>query len=346
MSSAADESATGSGAADERFPARAGGAEPADAAAATATAPPPQALPPGAADPIEPSLPPSSLSLQPFRRVKGIGAAWNFTIGPALIYEGRKTIDVINKLNLPHVIIAEYLSEEELRKIELTRCLGFVIERGAMVDPTFWKFYDENRATVICARNARAYARNKEPVIVDGVRGVALFGPDDASLDNYQALRKLGPPREDVLYRETLRHLTTAIMGTYFRKQLQPPFQFSEHERLIEVAKRARQGKTTKEDDDWMMSILVPEMPPLENVQQHPENLEQLYPPEKDKILAEQAGSRKQIEGKAEVVEEKDEKKQDRAKRRGRGEKEGGEDDGPAAPEPAGGGGEETGFQT
>ena len=68
---------------------------------------------------------------KPFRLHKGVGAAWNFTLGPAFIYEGPSSIDTLNFLPMPVCVFAKYIAEEDLHKIDATRVYGFVFEEGA-----------------------------------------------------------------------------------------------------------------------------------------------------------------------------------------------------------------------
>lgn len=224
-----------------------------------------EVLPP--ADAPEPRPAPGSCWWHPKRRVKGLGAAWNFTMGPALIYEGRRSLDAIAKARDPVVVIAEYIPDEELRKMDKFRVRGFVIEKGSIIDPTYWIYRDENRAAVVAAKDALLYAQNGEAVIVDGVRGVVYFGPSPDTVENYAALRKLGPPMKDPILEEVIRTLSSTIMGTMFRFQMKPPYEFAEQEKLLDIATRARNGAVlTPEEDKWMLEIIAPEMPDLDRI--------------------------------------------------------------------------------
>src|SRR5262249_9653689 len=80
------------------------------------------------------------------RRVKGLGAAWNCMYGTVLIYKGPSSLDEIHKKADPVIVVAEYIPEEDLRRMTRTRVRGYVIERGTVIDPTYWFYQDENRA--------------------------------------------------------------------------------------------------------------------------------------------------------------------------------------------------------
>lgn len=204
----------------------------------------------------------------PERRVRGLGAAWNFTMGPVLLYSGPQDLARIHALADPHIVVAKYIPEMDLKKMDRTRVRGFVIEKGSIVDPTYWFFRDENRACVIGAEDAFELALEGESAVVDGVRGVAYFGPDAGTLKDYEYLRSIGPPTDDPLLREATRHLASAVMGTKLKNRETLPYDFPDQDRLIRVAKATRAGEpVSAEDDAWMKDIILMGMPSLEDMQ-------------------------------------------------------------------------------
>jgi hypothetical protein len=201
------------------------------------------------------------------RRIRGVGAAWNFTIGPTFIYEGPQSIAALQEKIDPVVVVAKYIPEEEYKKIDRTRVRGVVLEEGSIIDPVYWLLRDENRASIVSAKGALEMAVNEELCVVDGVRGAAIFGPSPRTVADYTHLRALGPPPEDPLLKETFRQLASAVMGSRFRDQKKPPFEFPEYERLTDIARRARKGQPiTKEDDDWMKGIILQGFPTPEEM--------------------------------------------------------------------------------
>lgn len=128
--------------------------------------------------------------------IEAKSGAWNYTIGPAFLWEGTKSIDEIHRLHMPVVVVAEYIQIEDLVRLEMTRILGFVVERKSLADPTNVFFSSQHRAAVLGAAGAVAQAKPGEPVVVDGVLGKAFFDPDEATLAHYNELRKVGPPPE------------------------------------------------------------------------------------------------------------------------------------------------------
>lgn len=206
----------------------------------------------------------------PYVKLDGQGAAWNFTQGPALIWDGPGAINRINELSDPVVVVADYLSEDHLRMIEITRVRGFVLERGSLIDPTYWWYQEENRAAVVTCVGALSKIKDGEVLIVDGVRGVVYVEPDFETMQTYARLRKLGPPRKDGLLWASLRQLSMTILGNRRARDLDPPYDFPEQERLVDLATRARGGElVSEEDNDWMMSLLVDGLPLLEHMLEH-----------------------------------------------------------------------------
>ncbi|GIW70871.1 MAG: hypothetical protein KatS3mg102_0413 [Planctomycetota bacterium] len=205
----------------------------------------------------------------PYRVYRGVGAAWNFTIGPVLRWRGPSSIDAINRLAEPAVVVADYIDEQRLRRIHVTRVRGFVIGRGSIIDPTFWWYVQENRAAVVGCAEAVAAAREGELAIVDGVRGVVYLDPDPDTYAIYERLREIGPPRRDQLYWDALEQLCVVLMGNRRMRKIEPPYDFPEQERLLDLARRARRGEPiTEEDNAWMQALLMEGMPSIDEIQQ------------------------------------------------------------------------------
>ncbi|MHC4831807.1 MAG: hypothetical protein ACYTFT_15850 [Planctomycetota bacterium] len=203
----------------------------------------------------------------PFRCVRGIGAAWNFTMGDAFIYEGPHSIDKLNFLPIPVVVCASYIPEEELKRIDTSRVYGFLLEKGSIIDPTYWFYVDENRASVVGCKGLLSQVRAGESVIVDGVRGKGYLTPDSYTHANFERLRTLGPPQKDQLYWDALRTLTVVLMGSRKARKEEPPYAFSGQLRLLDIAKRARGGEEiTDEDNEWMQALLLEGMPTPEEI--------------------------------------------------------------------------------
>jgi len=129
---------------------------------------------------------------------KGTPAGFNYTYGPALTYHGPKTIDVLYRLGVPVVLVADMIPMEELRKIELTRIRGFVFTQGnAVDDEDLYNFLiTEKRAAVLSCKDAMDYICDGDFVIVDGVDGHVCLSPNEETLAAFQAQRAKGPPDE------------------------------------------------------------------------------------------------------------------------------------------------------
>jgi hypothetical protein len=205
----------------------------------------------------------------PYRAFRGRGAAWNFTIGPAHVWQGPASIEAVNGAKDPVVIFCDYIDMDTLRKVNVTRVRGYVFARGNVIDPAYWWLVDENRASVTCCPEAVAAVRSGETVVVDGVRGVVYLDPDPQTRANYERLRQIGPPRRDKLMWDALKQMCGAIMANYQLRKVDPPYDFDEQDRLVGLAQRARDGETiSAEDDAWMQGLLMQGMPSIEEIQE------------------------------------------------------------------------------
>src|SRR5262245_41151014 len=130
--------------------------------------------------------------------LQGIPAAYNYTYGPALIYEGPSSIDRIYKQGIPVVVVCEgTIPMDELRRIELTRVRGFIMEGGRATDEDLYNFLmNEKRAAVIGCAGATQYILEGEWICVDGVEGIVCIDPDEYTLGTFEAKRAEGPPTD------------------------------------------------------------------------------------------------------------------------------------------------------
>ncbi len=123
----------------------------------------------------------------------GVGAAWNYTMGPALLYTGRRSIDEIYRQRMPVVVVAEFIPLADLEKIELTRVYGFVMARGSTTDPEYAFYMSRRKATVLGVATIIADVGAGTRVVVDGVNERVYVDPDDETVKLYEELRRRGP---------------------------------------------------------------------------------------------------------------------------------------------------------
>lgn len=128
--------------------------------------------------------------------IEGKSAAWNYTMGPAYIWMGTKSIDQVYGMTLPVVIVADYIPPEDLGKIQLSRVLGFAIERGKAGDPANVYYQSQHRATVIKAAGLLEHVKGGQTIVVDGVNGFVVVDPDEEMRAKYQDLRNQDLPPE------------------------------------------------------------------------------------------------------------------------------------------------------
>lgn len=126
----------------------------------------------------------------------GVSGAWNYTLGPALIYRGPSSIDQINLRPMPVVVVADYIPLEDLARIDMHHVYGFVLEGGGPGDTSRVFYSNQHRATVMQCAGALAAIRDDDLLVVDGVDGKVFVSPDDATVAKYDDLRLKGPPPE------------------------------------------------------------------------------------------------------------------------------------------------------
>ncbi|GIW70922.1 MAG: hypothetical protein KatS3mg102_0464 [Planctomycetota bacterium] len=145
--------------------------------------------------------------------IDGIGCAWNYTMGPAFIYDGPGAIDAINQSPMPVVVIAENIPVEELGRIDLTHVYGFVLEGSSRADPAVVFYSNQHRATVIQARGVLQAVSPGTTVVVDGVEGKVFIDPDEPTRQRYEELRRQGPPPEPPGFADQLLKDTMELRG-------------------------------------------------------------------------------------------------------------------------------------
>lgn len=138
------------------------------------------------------------------KEFKGVSAAWNYTIGPAHLFEGPASIDSINLQAMPVVVVGQYLPLPDLAKIDMHHVYGFVLEGGGLGDQTRVFYSNQHRATVMQCEGILAEVQGGETIIVDGVEGKVIVDPDEATLARYEELRGKGPPPEPEGFAEQL----------------------------------------------------------------------------------------------------------------------------------------------
>ena len=194
----------------------------------------------------------------------GTPAAYNYTYGPVLVYEGPRSIDAIYKQGEPVVVVADMIPIAELRKIELTRVRGWIFEQGTVLDDELYNFLvTEKRAAVIGCETALYFAeRGAGWAIVDGVNGLVCFNPSARTLRNFQEVRVDGPPERDPMEAAVdALHLVVEAKAAEKRKLAEQGIEIADPQKLSpkEIAKLGEQ------QPGLVMSILsglpLPEQP-------------------------------------------------------------------------------------
>ena len=188
--------------------------------------------------------------------LRGTPAAFNYTYGPALLYQGPRSIDEIYRQGEPVVVIADLIPIEELRKIELTRVRGFVLEEGDPSEEDLFSFFmNENRATVIGCKGILDAVSPGQWVIVDGVEGVVCVDPTPEVLAEFQETRRKGAPKRDEAD-EAAKIVQTVVEGVD-RKRADR----GASGELAERALAARQAVAEKEEPPGLILQILAGLP-------------------------------------------------------------------------------------
>ncbi len=232
----------------------------------------------------------------------GFGCAWNYTIGPALIYEGPSSIDRINTSPLPVVVIADALPVEELGRIDVNRVYGFVIERCARSDPALVFLSNQHRAAVVRAEGIFDAAHEGQTVIVDGVEGRVILDPDGETRAHYETLRRQGPPPRPAGFADELLRDTMDMRGLDPEELKKGFFDFAGIEKAMGMFLKMGAGQVLTKSEVEHLQGMVAGSPYEENVAK---NLEKYN----------EAARRKEEEEKAEAKRKKETEKERRKNR-------------------------------
>lgn len=132
---------------------------------------------------------------------EGFIAAFNYAIGPALIYESERSLRAIQTTGDPYIVIVpDTIPPRAVCSTDWRRVRGFVLARCEK-DNLFTAFViHQRRAAVRCVpavlddvREGRI--RNGEPIAVDGVDGKVFVQPDAETIARFEALRLTPQPR-------------------------------------------------------------------------------------------------------------------------------------------------------
>ncbi len=187
----------------------------------------------------------------------GIPAACNYTVGPALIYTSTKSIDAIYHRKEPVVVIASYIPLPDLKKIDMKKVRGFVLEHGSPADPTYATYFLEKRATVMGVGEAVDKFRPEMPVYVDGVEGTVYLEPDEATVAQFDERRQAGSPVLPEKFYEILELVFGSVKGAFSQMSFSPPFDYPGIGRLLPIVATIASGKMPAPDDAVLLREVV-----------------------------------------------------------------------------------------
>lgn len=165
---------------------------------------------------------------------EGLIGAWNKSVGPAIIYESPKTLDIIQKTGDPFIVIVpDKIPLKNLFATDTRHVRGFVLARCEKDDIFSAFVVMQRRAAVRCVPGilddiASGRLKNGDLVAVDGVNGRVYVQPDEETVAIFQALHEQPAPpitKEDLprLAREAMLTATIPDPGPVPPVPAMPP---------------------------------------------------------------------------------------------------------------------------
>jgi hypothetical protein len=131
---------------------------------------------------------------------EGLIGAFNYAVGPALIYESPATLNLIHTTGDPYVVIVpDTIPLKALFSCDTRRVRGFVLARCEK-DSVFTGFViTQRRAAVRCVPGIlediqEGRIKNGDLIAVDGVNGQVYVQPDQETIEMFESLRATGAP--------------------------------------------------------------------------------------------------------------------------------------------------------
>lgn len=132
---------------------------------------------------------------------EGLIGAFNYAIGPALIYESWETLNTIRKTGDPYIVIVpDTIPVKLLFSTDCRRVRGFVLAHCEK-DSVFTGYViTQRRASVRCVPAilddiAEGRLKNGDLIAVDGVNGKVFVQPDAETVARFEALRETPQPK-------------------------------------------------------------------------------------------------------------------------------------------------------
>ncbi|MHC4389856.1 MAG: hypothetical protein ACYS22_00900 [Planctomycetota bacterium] len=143
---------------------------------------------------------------------EGLIGAFNYTVGPALIYESKDTVDLIKATGDPYIVVVpDTIPPRELFSTPMRHVRGFVLAKAEKDDLFTTFLITQKRATVRCVPGILDGLENGDLIAVDGVNGKVYVRPDEETFAFFEAHRNQPAPRVNT---EHLPRLAREAMQT------------------------------------------------------------------------------------------------------------------------------------
>ncbi|GIW70872.1 MAG: hypothetical protein KatS3mg102_0414 [Planctomycetota bacterium] len=191
------------------------------------------------------------------RIYEGVPAYRGYTMGPALLWRGWPSLPELLAARLPVVVVASYLDSGMIARLERSRLLGVVTDRGSMIDPSYEALRALERPGVVGARGIAAEARPGDLVAVDAALGTVVLRPGPELQARAAALKGRRAEPEPQGFEAVLERLVVPIRQAWLRRGRPIPFDLDEQRALYAMIWRICAGGLPGPEDDALLHRIL-----------------------------------------------------------------------------------------
>ena len=185
-------------------------------------------------------------------------APWRgYTLGPAFLWDGWEAAPRLYALREPAIVVAPYIEEHLVDRLDPARVRGVVLDRASVIDPIWDRLAAFERPSIVGASGIWDVIRPGERVIIDGVGCRAVIRPTPPVLRRFQELRGTRPEPEPEPLRGILERLADYIRMNWQQRGRHLPFDLPEQRDLYELAHAIAAGGFPSEEDDAFLARLL-----------------------------------------------------------------------------------------
>lgn len=180
-----------------------------------------------------------------------------YAMGPVFRWRGWPSVLELLHTRMPVVLVADYLDERMVAKIDVSRIYAVVVEHGSIVDPLYKVLLELDRPSLIGASGVWSQVDHGEFMIVDAAAGHAIVRPTQSLLERYKELKGSRAPQLHEAFSEVLRRLAEPIQERWIQLGRQIPFDLPEQRQVYNMAQRLCAGGLPTDADDALLHRIL-----------------------------------------------------------------------------------------